>query len=133
MESNTARKLGINNKPGMVEEQNLRRLAKELLEPIRVKYGHAIVVNSAYRCAELNAAVKGSKTSQHKSGSAADIKCTSTSNATLFYLILEMIRKKEITVGQLIWEHGSKTEPDWIHISLPTSTKKNQVIYLFNR
>ena len=36
-----------------------------------------------------------------------------------------MIKDKEITVGQLIWEFGSKEEPDWVHVSLPAKSRKD--------
>lgn len=103
-----------------------------MLQPIRDKYGHAITVTSGYRCPKLNTAVGGVKNSQHLLGQAADIKCTSTTKAALFNIIKEMIQKKEITVGQLIWEYGTKKEPNWIHVSLPYS-KKNQIIYLYSK
>ena len=43
-----------------------------------------------------------------------------------------MIKKGELTVGQLIWEYGTKKEPNWIHVSLPYS-KKNQILYLYSK
>lgn len=130
--SNTAKAKGINNTPGAIEKQNLKLLAQTVLQPIRDKYGKPISVTSGYRCPKLNAAVGGSKTSQHLKGQAADIKCTATSKAELFNLIKDMINKGELIVGQLIWEYGTKKEPNWIHVSLPY-TKKNQILYLYNK
>lgn len=129
--SNTAKAKGINNIPGAIEKQNLKLLAQTVLQPIRDKYGKPISVTSGYRCPKLNSAVGGSKTSQHLKGQAADIKCTATSKAELFNLIKGMINKGELTVGQLIWEYGTKKEPNWIHVSLPY-TKKNQILYLYS-
>jgi len=130
--SNTAKAKGINNTPGAIEKQNLKLLAQTVLQPIRDKYGKPISVTSGYRCPKLNAAVGGSKTSQHLKGQAADIKCTATSKAELFNLIKSMINKGELTVGQLIWEYGTKKEPNWIHVSLPY-TKKNNILYLYSK
>jgi len=130
--SNTAKAKGINNTPGAIEKQNLKLLAQTVLQPIRDKYGKPISVTSGYRCPKLNAAVGGSKTSQHLKGQAADIKCTATSKAELFNLIKGMINKGELTVGQLIWEYGTKKEPNWIHVSLPY-TKKNNILYLYSK
>lgn len=129
--SATATRKGIDNTPSPIVQQNLRMLAERILQPVRDEFKHAIIVTSGYRCAKLNAAVGGAKTSQHLTGCAADIKCTHTSKAYLFRLILRMIREGKIVVGQLIWEYGSVDEPSWIHISLPTSTKRNQVLYLY--
>lgn len=130
--STTAAQKKINNTPNMCEKENLQRLATLILQPIRNKYGKAITVNSGFRCAALNKAVNGSSTSQHLTGSAADISCTATSKAKLFALIKQMVESGEIKVGQLIWEYGSKTEPNWIHVSLPYS-KVNQILYIYNK
>lgn len=129
--SATATRKGIDNSPSPIVQQNLRMLAEKILQPIRDEYKHAIIVTSGYRCAALNKAVGGAKTSQHLTGCAADIKCTHTTKAYLFRLILRMIREGRIEVGQLIWEYGNSDEPSWIHISLPTAGKKNQILYLY--
>lgn len=129
--SSTADRLKLDNFPSPVVQQNLRKLAEQILQPIRDAYKHPITVTSGYRSAAVNKAVGGAKTSQHLTGCAADIKCQHTSKAYLFRLILRMIREGKITVGQLIWEYGNADEPSWIHVSLPTATKKNQVLYLY--
>lgn len=130
--SDTAKIRKIDNTPTPAAKVKLERLCKEILQPIRDKYGHAITVTSGYRSPKLNAAVGGVKNSQHLTGEAADIKCTATSKATLFNLIKSMIASKEIKVGQLIWEYGTKKEPNWIHVSLPYK-KTNQIIYLYSK
>lgn len=130
--SATAKAKKIDNTPTPEVKANLERLCKEVLQPIRDKYGRAITITSGYRSPKLNAAVGGVKNSQHLIGQAADIKCTATSKAVLFNLIKDMINKGEIKVGQLIWEYGTKKEPNWIHVSLPY-TKKNQIIYLYSK
>lgn len=129
--SPTADRLGIDNTPSPIVRQNLRLLAERILQPIRNEYKHPLTVTSGYRCAALNKAVNGAKTSQHLTGCAADIRCSHTSRAYLFRLILRMIREGRIVVGQLIWEYGDADEPSWIHISLPTCGKRNQVLYLY--
>ena len=130
--SNTAKVKKIDNTPSEQIKKNLERLAKEVLQPIRDKYGYPITITSGYRCPKLNAAVGGVKNSQHLTGEAADIKCTSTTKAALFKVIKTMIEKKELKVGQLIWEYGTKKEPNWIHVSLPYK-KTNQIIYLYSK
>lgn len=131
--SNTAARLGIDNTPSPIVQQNLRMLAEKVLQPIREEYKHPITVTSGYRCAELNRAVNGAKTSQHMTGCAADITCSYTNKAYLFRKIARMVREGRLKVGQLIWEYGTVDEPSWIHISLPSATKKNQVLYLYRR
>ena len=51
---------------------SLRRVAAELLEPIRAAFDAPVRIHSGYRCPELNRAVGGSPTSQHQAGQAAD-------------------------------------------------------------
>ena len=131
--STTAARLGINNTPSEEELKNLKQLANDVLQPIREKYGKSIFVNSGYRCEKLNNTIGGSKTSQHKTGSAADIESYNGNNAKLFYLIKEMIENNEIEVGQLIWEYGTKEQPNWVHVSLPMKHKKNQILYLYSK
>lgn len=129
--SETAAKRGILNDPTPEALKNLERLATDVLQPIREKYGHPIKVNSAYRGPKLNAAVGGSKTSSHMVGLAADIEATSGSNADLFRLIKGMIDSGEIEVSQLIWEYGTKKEPGWVHVAATRPGKaKNQILYL---
>jgi uncharacterized protein YcbK (DUF882 family) len=124
--SATADRLKINNEPAEQELNNLLVLCRDILQPIRDAYGKTIIVSSGYRCAKLNKAVGGSKTSQHVKGEAADIHTTSdtkASNKALFELILDMVQKDKITVGQLINEY----DYNWIHVSLPTKEHKNQI------
>lgn len=130
--STTADKFKIDNTPDDYVKDNLKRLCEDVLQPIRDKYGKPITVTSGYRSTELNKKVNGSNTSQHKVGAAADIKASDKDNAYLFNLIKDMIKKKEIKVGQLIWEYGSKTNPKWVHVSLPYS-KTNQILYFYSK
>jgi hypothetical protein len=62
-------------------------------------------------------------------GEAADIRTVSDSkedNRELYMLIIDMVKKGMIVVGQIINEHNY----DWIHISLPTDKKHNQILGL---
>ena len=130
--SSTANRKGINNFPPDNIKKQLIDLAA-LLQKIRDKYGYPIYVNSGYRCLALNNAVGGSKTSQHLKGQAADIVVTGgRTNAHLFTVIKGMIDSGELKVGQLIWEYGTKSEPNWVHVSLPY-TKVNNVLYLYSK
>lgn len=131
IKSETAAKNKISNIPDETSLKNLERLATEVLQPIRDKYGYPIRINSAYRGPKLNSLVGGSKTSSHMVGLAADIRATSGSNAKLFTLIKKMIESGEIEVSQLIWEYGTKKEPQWVHVAATREgKKKNQILYL---
>lgn len=127
--SQTAIDNNIDNTPNKKETLKLTMLCKNILQPIRDKYGDVVYVSSGFRCEELNNLVGGSPNSQHKFGEAADIHTksdTARDNKALFYLIKEMIESGEIHVGQLINEHNF----NWIHISLPNINHHNQIISL---
>lgn len=124
--SSTAIANKVSNIPGKLELENLKKLCTEILQPIRDKCGDSIHITSGYRSQMLNKLVGGSKTSQHLKGEAADITVYSKEgNKKLFDMIVKMIEKGEITVGQLIDESDYK----WLHISLPYS-KVNQILHL---
>ena len=72
-QSATAERLGIDNTPDSTALHNIELLCRYVLEPIRQAFGQPIVVNSGYRCRQLNIAVGGAKRSFHLSGRAADI------------------------------------------------------------
>lgn len=129
LESNTAAALGIKNEPTKQHKANLKALAVHLLEPIREKWGGAIVVSSGYRSAELNDAIPGaSKTSQHCKGEAADIRPLDGRKKELF----ELIKESGLPFDQLINEYPDKNGvPSWIHVSFTTSRKnRGQVLTL---
>ena len=122
--SNTASKLGINNVPNKDVSNNLMILAVKILQPLREAYGKPITVTSGYRSFELNKAVKGSSTSQHLKGEAADL--VTDNNKKLFEVAKRLIDEGKIKVGQLIDEYNYK----WIHISLPNNKHNNQILHL---
>lgn len=124
--SDKAKELGIDNTPSPDIVKNLESLM-DLLDKIREAYGKPIRVTSGYRCPELNKAVKGSKTSQHMKGQAADLVPYDKDTLRLFNVIRDLIGKGELTVGQLIWEYGQK-KPRWTHVSLPVPGLRNQVL-----
>lgn len=124
--SSTAKRLGLDNTPTQQEKSNLKKLAVDILQPIRDKWGSSIVVTSGFRSDKVNKAVGGSKTSQHAKGEAADLKIGGVAqNRKLFNLIVQMIKNKEIQVGQLINEYNYS----WIHVSLPRQGKPNNQIF----
>ena len=103
---------------------SLTRLAVELLEPIRAKFG-AVKINSAFRGPSVNAAVGGSKTSQHMRGEAADIVAPSVSVEELHRWICA---ESGLAFGQCILEKSAPSKPfSWVHVSL--GTKREALVY----
>lgn len=115
--SATAERNGIDNTPPPWQQERLKDLCRNILQPIRDRWGKAIYVTSGYRCPLLNKLVGGVKNSQHLDGEAADIVCED--NIALWKLIKEMERNGEIRPGQVLDEHHLR----WIHISLPRYNK----------
>lgn len=70
--STTAEKLKINNNIPDEYINNAERLLS-FLQDIRDAWGSGIIIKSGYRCDKLNKAVKGSKTSAHRTCNAADL------------------------------------------------------------
>lgn len=108
-------KTGIHNEPNATQTEALRELALNVLQPARDALG-LIRVTSGFRNPKVNAAIKGSRSSQHMKGEAADLQCED--NAALFNFI------KELEFDQLIWEFGDKEQPDWVHVSFAKKNRK---------
>ncbi|WP_071134556.1 D-Ala-D-Ala carboxypeptidase family metallohydrolase [Millionella massiliensis] len=129
--SDTATARQIDNTPAPAVRQKLQTLIDELLDPLRRAWGQPIRVSSGYRCPELNRAVGGVANSQHQTGEAADLTTgTAAQNRQLFARIIEMQQSERIDFDQLIWERGSATGPDWIHLSYRRGSNRRQVLYL---
>tara|TARA_R100001510_G_scaffold18199_1_gene15609 strand:- start:950 stop:1429 length:480 start_codon:yes stop_codon:yes gene_type:complete len=113
--SNTANRLNIDNTPDDWAKENLKAIAEHVFQPLRDAFKCPIFVSSGYRGPELNAAIGGSKRSQHMEGRALDLdadvfgRCT---NGEIFRWILN-----NVTFDQLVWEFGDGDNPDWVHVS----------------
>jgi len=112
--SKTAEAHGMKNIPNLEELSNMRRLAREVFEPLRNHIEKSIRISSFFRSVEVNRKIGGSPTSQHCRGQAMDIETMDKSytNADLFHFI-----RDNLNFDQLIWEFGTDEEPDWVHVS----------------
>jgi len=123
--SDTATRLGIDNTPDEEAIDNLITLCDKVLQPIREHFGKSVTVNSAYRSPESNAAVGGSKTSDHCKGQAADIEIDGVPNPELAQWIMD-----NLDYTQLILEFYTQGIPDsgWVHVSYdPNNLKKQEL------
>ena len=121
--SETALRNNLDNTPGETEIANLKVLAEKVLQPVRDHYGKGVKVNSGFRHPNVNAAVGGSKTSDHCLGQAADIEIPGVPNHELAEWI-----KNNLEYTQLILEFYTRGIPDsgWVHVSYVPSNLKKQ-------
>jgi zinc D-Ala-D-Ala carboxypeptidase len=123
--SETAKRKGISNMPTPEHIENFKKLAEKIFQPIREHFGVPILISSGYRSKELNTAIGGSLTSQHCQGEAIDIDMdgTSITNKQIFDFI-----KDNLDFDQMIWEFGTETNPDWVHVSYESTGKQRKQI-----
>lgn len=112
--SQLAARLGIDNTPPPDVVASLTKLCVNVLQPVRDVFGASVDVSSGYRCPALNKAAKGSPTSQHVVGEAADIEIEGVSNLRLATYI-----RDNLDFDQVILEFPSKDNPaaGWVHVS----------------
>ena len=123
--SESAKRRGINNKPSAEHLENLKLLAEKVFQPIRDHFKRPIHISSGYRSKILNNAIGGSFNSQHSKGQAIDIDMdgTSITNKQVFDFI-----KDNLDFDQLIFEFGTATNPDWVHVSYSNVRNRKQVL-----
>lgn len=102
----------FDNTPNEAELANLRRLA-DFLEQIKVVLGgKPIMINSAFRCAEVNKAVGSSDKSQHRRGCAADLRVPGMTPDQ----VVSAIINSGLPYDQVIREFDR-----WTHVSIPNA------------
>jgi hypothetical protein len=132
--SETAKRKGISNMPTPEHIENFKKLAEKVFQPIRDHFGVPIHISSGYRSAALNKAIGGAgktvngvyiPSSQHCTGEAIDIDMDGTAikNAEIFNYI-----KDNLEFDQLIWEFGTDSNPDWVHVSYESTGKQRKQI-----
>lgn len=114
----------FDNTPNDSEKNNLKRLAEFLEEVKTVLGGKPIMVNSAFRCKQVNDAVGSKDTSQHRIGCAADIRVPGMTPDE----VVKAVIASGIGYDQIIREFDR-----WTHISVPntiTGTPRKQALII---
>ena len=107
----------LDNTPNSSEINNLKRVA-DLLEEVKTLLGgKPIMVNSAFRSAQVNAAVGSKDTSQHRVGCAADIRVPGVTPDE----VVKAVMASSIQYDQLIREFATPEGGGWTHISVPNN------------
>ena len=123
--SDTATRLGLDNTPDDEALENLKVLCEKVLQPVREHFGKPVTINSGYRSPESNAAVGGSKTSDHCKGQACDLEIDGVANPDLAQWIMD-----NLDYTQLILEFYTQGQPNsgWVHVSYdPNNLKKQEL------
>jgi len=102
----------FDNTPNEQELENLKRLAAFLEEVKSVLGGKPIMVNSAFRCKQVNDAVGSKDSSQHRIGCAADIRVPAMTPDE----VVKAIIASDLGYDQVIREFDR-----WTHISVPNT------------
>ena len=117
--SQTAARRSIDNDPPAHILPKLATTAAGM-ELVRELLGKPITISSGYRGPDLNAAVKGSKHSQHLTGEACDFICPAYG---IPKLIVATIMASDVPFDQLILEFSS-----WIHISFSLRNRREVLV-----
>jgi hypothetical protein len=126
--SETAKRKGISNMPTPEHLENFKNLGINIFEPLRRHFDKPIHISSGYRSKALNTAIGGSLTSQHCSGEAIDIDMDGSADGITNKQVFDYI-KQHLNFDQLIWEFGTKDNPDWVHVSYKTKgSQRKQVL-----
>jgi putative chitinase len=100
----------FDNTPNEQELKNLKRLSLFLEEVKKLLGGKAIMVNSAFRSAEVNRAVKSTDKSQHRLGCACDFRVPNMTPDE----VVQAIINSDLQYDQVIREFDR-----WTHVSIP--------------
>jgi len=146
--------------PASVQD-NLQYLVDATLQPIRYRIDFPMTVSSGYRCRALNTKVRGSRTSQHVFGEAADteisdaflreIKCfriqneindrvheivgrwlRKSNNANFYLFAYLVVNLQRLDIDQVIHEYGVDGSPAWVHISSSRHQNKREILKIYH-
>lgn len=117
--SKQATERGITNQVTTFEVRDaLLALVRNVLQPLRDKWGKPLHINSGYRCPALNALVGGVPTSQHAKGEAADVAAADP------YKLARVAKDMGLPFDQMI------LYPTFVHFSHKLKgTQRGQILY----
>lgn len=115
---------GLDNTPNSSILVNMRLVAENIFEPIRMHFGVKLGVTSFFRSPEVNKVVGGARFSQHCTGQAIDIDGDGSGirNSDILGWVLD-----NLNFDQMIWEFGG-VQPAWVHVSYKPTGNRKQVL-----
>ena len=123
--SDTAIRMGIDNKPNDETIENLKILCENILEPVRANFKAPVVVSSGYRSEAVCLAVGSSSKSQHIKGQAVDFEIFGIPNKEVADWIVN-----NLNYDQCILEFWNEKEPNsgWVHCSYNNDGNRKQYL-----
>lgn len=120
VKSDVAKLHNIDNRPNLLELDNLLKLIFYCLQPIRDKLGKPMIITSGYRCPKLNShpKIKGDVNSNHLYGRAADFHV----NGMTVQEVIDFILKLGIEFDELGNEYDK-----WVHIAYRHKNNRHKV------
>ena len=109
----------FDNTPNEAELANLQKLAEFLEEVKALLDGKPIMINSAFRSKQVNDSVGSKDTSQHRTGSAADIRVPGMSPDA----VVRALVASDLPFDQVIREFDA-----WTHISISQTPRRQALI-----
>lgn len=109
----------FDNTPNETELANLQKLAEFLEQVKELLDGKPIMVNSAFRSKQVNDSVGSKDTSQHRTGSAADIRVPGMTPDT----VVRALVASDLPFDQVIREFDA-----WTHISISPTPRRQALI-----
>ena len=109
----------FDNTPNDAEMANLQKLAEFLEQVKELLDGKPIMVNSAFRSKQVNDSVGSKDTSQHRTGSAADIRVPGMSPDA----VVRALVASDLPFDQVIREFDA-----WTHISISPTPRRQALI-----
>ena len=123
--SETAKRLGISNKPKKEHIENMELIAEKIFQPLREWVDHPIRINSFYRSEELNSRIGGAVSSANKDGLAIDLDSLGgKTNLEMLHYIKDNL-EFDVLINEYPNEEG---EPKWIHVSWNKKKNRKQVL-----
>lgn len=137
--SETAEKYKINNKPNLIYKNNIIQFVNNLLDPLREAWGvycqknnlgkAGIIISSGFRSYELNQKIGGSQTSAHSYGWAADLQPSNGEFEEFKKFCIKWLKDKNF--DQFISEEETNGIPHWIHLGYRSMRRGQRKQFLY--
>ena len=128
-EMTTSNHKEVYNIPSHEAIANLKRLCG-WLEVLRKRAAEPIIINSGYRSPQLNRKIGGAPTSNHLTGSAADIRVAGMEQAIRYAVILlDYSRESNQDFDELLIEKN-RFGAIWVHFAVRLSNNRRKILFI---